>query len=777
MPFQDERHERAMAYVQTISTKRVRHIVGGFLLSYALFLLIALSLGVITYAYSQDIIQRELIRSNQLILENTMNLVDQSMDFIATKVFDISQGGVIARLMHRNEGLSGNEIILLSYLKDELPTLSDEGGLVDGYYIYSLFNDFIIAPGKGYLNISQYYDSDFRFGSLTFPEWKSEILSEPYYKFLFTVNDIMWKGSLERRIAYIHSYQLPDTGVIAGQVVILISDAAISRMMSPALDNGASFIFISDQSGKIITTVSIDISAATLVYDELLEAPGILQKSIAGEETIITRCTSSTSGWTYIAGFRKQLIVERAASILQIIIVFTVALLALGVILSIVLANYNSKPLRRLVSTLDLPSEHGIGFRGSMIQVGSAVENLIDNTRTLESKMKKQQENLQQALIARLVSGDVHEEAELDELMNQIGSRIDPIAFRGVYLDMNYELQPDTEKGARGYLNPSIVAAILASWKEHIPLIHLISQNRFALLLISRTDNDETTSIASLFEAIHSELLEKYDIESTFYIGRSSASLAETSKSFPVARKMLDLGLNSQGSFIVFDDELPDIRQGYIYSIGDESRLLNIVTAGDVVGVRKLLDEIRNRNLAERKLPVSSIQLLLYRLIGTLMEAGTNPRYSEILAKVNEQSAEATFNTIITEFERLCTEVSINKKNHHARLIQEIETYLRNNYSNVDLSLSFAALRYRFNESYFSVLFKESFGVNFSEYLEHLRIQRADELLAAKEGTIGEISLKVGYASPHSFRRAYKRVKGCSPSLMNPVDSSSDPNL
>ena len=53
--------------------------------------------------------------------------------------------------------------------------------------------------------------------------------------------------------------------------------------------------------------------------------------------------------------------------------------------------------------------------------------------------------------------------------------------------------------------------------------------------------------------------------------------------------------------------------------------------------------------------------------------------------------------------------------------------------------------------------------MNFAEYLEQLRIDQACTLL--KEGVlVSLIAEKTGYNSVQSFRRAFKRVKGVSPS-------------
>lgn len=67
-------------------------------------------------------------------------------------------------------------------------------------------------------------------------------------------------------------------------------------------------------------------------------------------------------------------------------------------------------------------------------------------------------------------------------------------------------------------------------------------------------------------------------------------------------------------------------------------------------------------------------------------------------------------------------------------------------------------------EKYISQLFKEVTGVNFSDHLIKVRMDQAIILLKESGLTVDEIAVRVGYNSSHSFRRAFKRLMGVSPS-------------
>lgn len=68
------------------------------------------------------------------------------------------------------------------------------------------------------------------------------------------------------------------------------------------------------------------------------------------------------------------------------------------------------------------------------------------------------------------------------------------------------------------------------------------------------------------------------------------------------------------------------------------------------------------------------------------------------------------------------------------------------------------------HRSHFSQAFAHNVGVSPQQYMQALRIERAQELLQESSLSIGEIALSVGYPDLYAFSRAFKKQVGCSPS-------------
>lgn len=90
-------------------------------------------------------------------------------------------------------------------------------------------------------------------------------------------------------------------------------------------------------------------------------------------------------------------------------------------------------------------------------------------------------------------------------------------------------------------------------------------------------------------------------------------------------------------------------------------------------------------------------------------------------------------------------------------LIENITSYIDNNYGDPDLSLKKIADIFAYTDKYLSHVFKESTSMNFSEYLTRLRIKRALELIGEGEKEISRIALDSGYRDSVYFSKVFKR--------------------
>jgi len=92
----------------------------------------------------------------------------------------------------------------------------------------------------------------------------------------------------------------------------------------------------------------------------------------------------------------------------------------------------------------------------------------------------------------------------------------------------------------------------------------------------------------------------------------------------------------------------------------------------------------------------------------------------------------------------------------------QIKKYLQTHFKE-PITLEEAAEKIQLSPNYFSNLFKQTFDMNFTEYVTMLRMEEAKALIKLNDHTLKEISYAVGYKDPNYFSRVFKKYFQQSP--------------
>ncbi|MDO4475454.1 MAG: AraC family transcriptional regulator [Lachnospiraceae bacterium] len=105
---------------------------------------------------------------------------------------------------------------------------------------------------------------------------------------------------------------------------------------------------------------------------------------------------------------------------------------------------------------------------------------------------------------------------------------------------------------------------------------------------------------------------------------------------------------------------------------------------------------------------------------------------------------------------------SVSEQSRTAKLIAQACMYISDNCTS-QITLEDAARHIGISKSYFSHLFKDYTEMTFIDYLTSERIRKAGSLLASSRHKIIDIAFECGFTSISSFNRAFRKVKGISP--------------
>lgn len=95
-------------------------------------------------------------------------------------------------------------------------------------------------------------------------------------------------------------------------------------------------------------------------------------------------------------------------------------------------------------------------------------------------------------------------------------------------------------------------------------------------------------------------------------------------------------------------------------------------------------------------------------------------------------------------------------------LAYQVKKYLDNNFQNV-ITLSDLEGKFLVSKDKLSHLFKKLYGVSILNYIDHLKVRRANTMLA-KGKSVKEVTYALGYYDESHFNRKYKSIMNISPS-------------
>jgi YesN/AraC family two-component response regulator len=110
----------------------------------------------------------------------------------------------------------------------------------------------------------------------------------------------------------------------------------------------------------------------------------------------------------------------------------------------------------------------------------------------------------------------------------------------------------------------------------------------------------------------------------------------------------------------------------------------------------------------------------------------------------------------------LSNQIVVQQENSEPPVIRRAKEFI-NEHQTEDLTLGQVAKAVNTSTFYFCKVFKKATGINFTDYLSRVRIEKSKNLLLNPNLRISEIAFEVGFQSLTHFNRVFKKVLGQSP--------------
>jgi AraC-like DNA-binding protein len=586
------------------------------------------------------------------------------------------------------------------------------------------------------------------------------------------------ENNLSSTITYNQSLPLSYVQKSEGSVSISVKKANMTKLFSSLDLTKGGWAYIQNKEGKIMASVSNpNATIDNINLDELENGEDFMRKYISDKDMIITYTTSNYNGWKYVIVLPSDIVLEKLNSYKRInLTIFTLTILV-GIAIALLLAYHNSKPFMLMVKQLkEFLGDDTSKDNDTFSIINGSISQLINTNKELQEDISSQKPLIQSGLLDKLFKGQLYNEKEFDALSSYVGLSIDGNKFVVLLLRVY------TNDSIDSNINPEIVQELNVSKAvargvilKHLgdnSIIHDVGNRTIAILLITndKTDSEILKNSEAAVVKIKEELFSSYNLRITVGGGTTSPSLMEVWHSFEQAAQAIEY-VNISNDSVVWYQNIPKESEIYYYPLDFEQRLINYAKVGDMDQVKKLLSIIYEENFKSRSLSIHMSKELIYELKSTIIKLMAQFADEETIKKLlksidSSNTIEQNYKLIEDIYDKVCDLVQKQKSCSNLELMNNIKAFIDSNYMDQDLGLYKVSSQFNLSEGYFSHLFKEQTNVNFTDYLEKVRMDHANELLQNKDISINEIALAVGYNSAQSFRRAFKRISGVSPTAL-----------
>lgn len=722
--------------------------------SYSIFLLVILLLFYTIYESTINNARNSYNSQNNNALVNNAELFETDLHIMEVYCRQLLQDNSFRKVMN-------TRIISTDFI--ETCTLV-QNTLATDIYLEALLpvkETFCYLPLTGYVLNSNHFITMERYYNwiLTYPsEKKEEWLSfhsdtNNHNQFILLKDYPQLSVGGASKDCYLYIINLNDLFYVDAHATVsfILETEQLTQLFDCIDTNKDGFLIVLDENGTPILSVNENETHHANSITSLDFSKRFVEYNSEDTALTIGKYISPSTGYSYFYGFPSFEATARTEYLQNIFRFSFILVLVIGGFLVFYFSRRNVRPI---------------------IQLGQELHEAVEAQNQLQEVVEHQRPIICSSYVRQLLSGTITTEEEIGYIQNYLNLKGNSCYYNVLYVVVYNNSGDNTEAagidlGGQDGLQSIICDALINFLGA--PIYYFSPSERTYSILLHCSEEDEKDFILKINNAVlrlHDYMLDTYDIWLFAGIGKNTNSLMNVWESYQQATEAVSY---TTKNYIFFPYEFIKKNSNVFYYPPEIStKLIHFISTGNTAQVLELFNLIHQENIEERSLPVNLLKYLLSDIRNTLLKARfalPTDADPETVAKLDER-----FNEHLSF--KLCEDLALSLCNlfsneaDDTNLAVIIEKYIALNYKDPSLGLNKISDEFQISESYFSHMFKEKTGVNFSTYLENIRMSEAVRLIQETDISLNELYIAVGYNNANSFRRAFKKVYGVTPSSM-----------
>ncbi|QUL52131.1 helix-turn-helix transcriptional regulator [Paenibacillus tritici] len=724
------------------------------MLSFLSIILLLASFNLFSHLYLSGKVYQEVVRQNEQALKQTVEGYENHFRLTQNMILALTQSDTwtanLGILSHLNEN---RRYDVVNEVKSDLMTLYGNPFLhIENFILYFKTEDYVLEK-EGLSSTSDMFGKYYSSQEYTADFWRNQTMDNQYLKVMPAASFTETTMSSTRPLGRLMPVLIKAIPYEEVYGLVMLNPQRLEKAYG---DAGKNPFYIMDAQDRLLFTTAetklpaLKYAGNTSAHERIGDQYYFYEKGAQTGFTYV-RVTEVAAIATGLRGMRLLLAVLLTASVL------------VSLLFSFLFSFRLNQPLQRLVAALDRTAGSGPGKRSSVKEfaiIGDRLSSILENNQFIQNDLDHKNSLVRQYAYTHKVK-NIPLNAKLGDLEEALHSEQ---PYASILFKLSFTGIPEEPEKHTLALWQLVQRLFTGGEGESVVL-----QPEQDLLLLLLFNPGPQSGILQVLGTLQELLAEEPSLYLTIAVSPVYSGETPFTDAYHNLTVLLkERRLNRETQIIV--EPRASSAKAFHRKVTNGDELHNLLQSGSeeaVFGwVERQLEQLRNKDATAEDFRTFA-RGVVEQTGKTVMKQNLPELEAGLLSALSGEPFAALYSTVQYRewLSGLLTPVLAAIRNGSEirdPVISFVLEYLDKHYGE-DINLSVVADKLNLTSGYLSSIFKEKTGINFSEYLNTLRIERAKELLLNIDLRIQDIALQVGYQNVNSFIRTFKRSSGLTP--------------
>lgn len=729
--------------------------------------LLTLSISIFTYSQFIRVVRQETTELFAASISHVQNVMDENISSLLhagiTLSFDSKITTYLDSKKPRTSGDSLDTLEIIRYLK----SYQIANPMIEEIYLSLDYTDTIVSSKSKYTK-QEYFDMYYSNYDLTFEMWKEQLSTRNQMCFSFWTREGT-DDTTESVIFFTASLPLTERNNKSATLVIVLDAAALSTAVRDLEPSDKNSVLMIDSGNNIIVNSANNLDSELIEISLFPDNNGVLFPEGAKKRNPISYAKSTLGEWYYISLIPPSVFTERVDNVYHLLLLCVIFILLFGVGSSLFLARKNYTPLKKLVYLAN-GGLHPASNEFDLIE--SSIQNLRINQTRAQSQLDRYFDRMREAFLSSILSNPL----EIDNL--EISLKQYDIQFTGDSFWVVIYCLGENRTTVKDHLRNEKAFKTFA--EQHIthPFQCYFTEISGHKCLIINSPDDlpefESSDVVNILERMKHSFFNTHHVNVSFSVSEGITGIESLPSAYQQAVDVEEYQQLYGLSDVLLFDRVFLLAEDNIdsFTVDMGSHFINLIKANQLAEAKEAVRAMIADTFLQRQPSMQIIRCKLFGLIGILLSsiqyfcnkhplADASCLEKMILESKTISDIETNMIQVLSIFEEVTSKAT---KTQEAVLFSSIKSYIHDNFSNPELSVSNVAEKVNMNVSTISKFFKAQSGIGMLEYIHLYRIEQSKVLMKEHpELSIKEISDQVGFYNSSAFIRVFKKYNGITP--------------